>query len=173
MKPSCCTRFLAKAMNNPPTKTTLKRKVPETARFASVSRSTVRGDDVGRQETQQRIQLHMNPAVGRRRYSSMEASEYEPDWSVRDFISSLDAPEYRMGTEGSALSRLSSVGSEISDSEIELDLAASDAEELFDPIRELRAINPLIFETNYELEEYGPSFTEENEMELRPLGSGR
>lgn len=38
------------------------------------------------------------------------------------------------------------------------DVARRNANEIFDPILDIRAVNPLIFETNYELEEYGPSF---------------
>lgn len=37
----------------------------------------------------------------------------------------------------------------------------SDSE--FDPILNIRAINPLIFESNYDLEEYGPSFQQKAE----------
>jgi hypothetical protein len=37
----------------------------------------------------------------------------------------------------------------------------SDSE--FDPILNIRALNPLIFESNYDLEEYGPSFQQKVE----------
>lgn len=33
----------------------------------------------------------------------------------------------------------------------------------FDPILSIRALNPLIFESNYDLEEYGPSFREDSD----------
>lgn len=36
-------------------------------------------------------------------------------------------------------------------------LQGSESDE-FDPILDIRAMNPLIFESNYELEDYGPSF---------------
>ena len=38
--------------------------------------------------------------------------------------------------------------------------AGSSMDTEFDPILNLRSMNPLIFESNYDLEDYGPSFRE-------------
>lgn len=105
-------------------------------------------DSSDRDFTRPRVQLTMSPsrqAFEARHYGTSSFDEapqhYAAGWSAAASQSpraSASASEKRSGWSTSPAPR-DSLGE-------------------FDPILDIRALNPLIFESNYELEEYGPSF---------------
>ena len=88
------------------------------------------------------VQLTMSPVARTFGTSSMEdPSQYHSGW----------AKAVRQSATTSITPRSSSNSAT---------LGAGSMDTEFDPILNLRSINPLIFESNYDLEDYGPSFRE-------------
>jgi len=88
------------------------------------------------------VQLTMSPVARTFGTSSMEdPSQYHPGWAkaIRQSATASITPR---SSNSAALGAASTMDTE------------------FDPILNLRSMNPLIFESNYDLEDYGPSFRE-------------
>lgn len=122
------------------------------------------------QDSRRRVHIKMNPAsaASRRHFSSLDAPEYDTNAALRQLLTSLDAPEYKNGLGKAFLEQVHYDNNENPLDEYGMGLEDSWREGEFDPIRELRARNPLIFESNYDLEEYGPSFQEDKDEDETP-----